>query len=508
MTDTEYAADTSLRERIASDPRPALVWIAVLTLLLLLELGALLQAILDGFSRLVGFIVERWPEETLVALQTKMQSLVGALSSGEAWADEIPTLLSRDLIPNQGHRVSADGPWIGTFPENLPMFDAGLEPMHAWLLRVTLVFLYSGVLFGWLLYGWSIYRCHYRVADWTPRDDVISRFRSHRWGGFGAIVVFMFLTMAIFAPALGPTTVQQNIEQPYSYEIQHFDEESGQVETTVVGPANADSASDGAGDSNVGPWQYDEFSRFHPFGTMPDGKDLFTFMMAGARISLFIGLVAMGIAGTIAATAALLTGYYKGLVDLIVVISGDTVMSIPQLLLLILLSAVFADHWLGSIYNGGLIIALIFAGTSWPYLWRAIRGPSLQVAGEEWVDAARSYGQSPRNTMSKHMLPYITGYLLVYASMSLGGIIIATSALSFLGGGLGVTSPTPEWGRAIAAGQDFVATQSWHVSMIPGIMIVIVVTAFNALGDGIRDAIDPQSDGGGSQTTVAGGGGG
>jgi peptide/nickel transport system permease protein len=211
----------------------------------------------------------------------------------------------------------------------------------------------------------------------------------------------------------------------------------------------------------------------------------------------------------IAAAAALLTGYYKGLVDLVVVVTGDTVMSVPQLLLLILLSSVFADHWLGSIYSGGFIIALIFAATSWPYLWRAVRGPALQIAGEEWVDAAKSYGQTPRKTMSKHMLPYILGYLLVYASMSLGGIIITTSALSFLGGGLGVTSPTPEWGRAISAGQDYIATQSWHVSMIPGFMIVIVVTAFNALGDGIRDAIDPQSEGAeGSQTTVAGGGGG
>jgi peptide/nickel transport system permease protein len=501
MTKTEYAANTSLRERIKGNPRPAIIWLGVLVTLLLVEIGALLQTVLGSLAGLVEFIASR-------VNITSVQSLQDSLNAGASQAGEIPTLLSRDLIPNQGHRVAANGPWVGTFPENLPMFNTGLEPMYAWLLRASLVFLYSGLMVGWLLYGWSVYRRHYRVADWTPRDDVVRRFRSHRWGMFGAVIVFMFLTMAIFAPTLGPTTVDQNIRQPYSYEVSYFNEQAGEVQTSFVGLANSASSSDGAGDSNVGVWQYDDFDRFHPFGTMADGKDLFTFMMAGARVSLFIGVLAMGIAGTIATTAALLTGYYKGLVDLIVVILGDSVMSVPQLLLLILLSAVFADHWLGSIYNGGLIIAIIFAATSWPYLWRAVRGPSLQVASEEWIDAARSYGQTPRKTMSKHMLPYIIGYLLVYASLSLGGIIIATSVLSFLGAGLGVSAPTPEWGRAISNGQKFVATQSWHVSMIPGLMIVFVVTAFNALGDGIRDAIDPESDSEGSQTTVAGGGGG
>ena len=110
--------------------------------------------------------------------------------------------------------------------------------------------------------------------------------------------------------------------------------------------------------------------------------------------------------------------------------------------------------------------------------------------------------------MRKHMFPYIVGYLLVYTSMTLGGIIIAVAGLTFLG--LGITRPTPEWGRAINLGQQYVTTVSWHISFIPGIMIVLVVTAFNALGDGIRDAIDPQSEGGsdeGAEAAAAGGGG-
>jgi peptide/nickel transport system permease protein len=168
--------------------------------------------------------------------------------------------------------------------------------------------------------------------------------------------------------------------------------------------------------------------------------------------------------------------------------------------------AVFQGHPIEGIYNGGFLIAMVFAFTGWPLLWRAIRGPALQVSSQEWIDAARSYGQRATATMRKHMLPYVVGYLLVYSSMTLGGIIISTAALSYLG--IGIDAPTPEWGRAVALGEPYIATVSWHIATIPGVMIVFVVTAFNALGDGIRDAIDPQSEGGGDGTegAMAGGG--
>jgi peptide/nickel transport system permease protein len=420
------------------------------------------------------------------------------INGAKAVAESIPTLLSRETIPNQGYRTSANGPWKGTF--------LGLEPMAAWLVRFSLTYAYAGAVFGWTLYGYRLYRRHYRRADWTPTDDVIRRFRAHSWGKFGLIIVLIFVVMAVFAPTLSTTTVERNVEKPYSYTMEYFDEETGSVEEIYVGDANSGSTSQGAGDDNVGLWQYDAFDRFHPFGTLPNGKDLFTFMMYGARVSLFIGLLSMAIMGCLAATFAMVTAYYKGLIDLSVVIVGDSVMAIPQLLLLILVKAVFNGHWLDSIYNGGLLIALVFGFTGWPALWRAVRGPAFQVSTEEWVDAARSFGQRPRTTMRKHMFPYVVGYLLVYASMTLGGVIISTAALSFLG--IGIDQPTPEWGTAVARGQPFIATQSWHIAMIPGVMVVAVVTAFNALGDGIRDAIDPQSEGAESETSAAAAGGG
>ena len=321
-------------------------------------------------------------------------------------------------------------------------------------------------------------------------------------------IVFMFVVMAIFAPAMGPTTVEQNIQDPYSFNVQYWDDSTESVQEVPAGVANLQSISQGNPDKNVGPMTYDDFGRFHPFGTLESGKDLFTFMAAGARLSLFIGLASIVIGGLLAMAFALLTAYYKGLVDLMVVIVGDSIQSLPLLLLVILLSVVFADTWIGNLYNGSVLLVGIFAGTYWPFLWRAVRGPAFQIADQEWIDAARSFGQKPRVTMQKHMAPYIVGYLMVYVSMSLGGIIISVAALTFLG--LGINPPTPEWGRAVNLGQPYVASVSWHISLIPGILITLVVTGFNAMGDGIRDAIDPQSTTGesdtGGEVAAAGGG--
>jgi peptide/nickel transport system permease protein len=489
MSRATATEDVPLSQRIAESPRPALLWVLVLAALVAVEFGALATALLDVLATLL--------EEAPLG-----DPGVGSLEAAANAATEIPTLLSREVIPNQGYRTSANGPWTGTF--------LGLEPKHAWLLRVTLVYAYAFAFLGWLLYGYQVFRKHYRYAEWTPRDDILARLRTHRWGQFGLVVVVSFFVLAIFAPALGPTTVDQNIQNPYANEIQYFDEDTGSVMTVPVGQANIQSASDGAGAPNVQPWEYDDFGRFHPFGTLPTpGKDLFTFLAAGSRISLFIALTAISLAGIIAAGFGLLTAYYKGLTDLAVVVTSDSVQSVPPLILLILVSVAFRGHWLQTIYNGALLIALAFAFTYWPALWRAVRGPAFQIAEREWIDAARSYGQRPRTTMRKHMLPYIAGYLIIYASLSIGGIIIATAALAFLG--LGITAPTPEWGRAIDMGQRLVATDAGHVSLIPGILIVLVVTGFNALGDGVRDALDPQSEasgGSGDEIAAASGGGG
>ncbi|MFD1526609.1 ABC transporter permease, partial [Halolamina salina] len=342
------------------------------------------------------------------------------------------------------------------------------------------------------VWGLRIYRQEYRAADWTPRDDAVRGFARHRWGQFGLVVVVLFLILALFAPALGPTTMERNVEDPFSYEVSYYDEDAGAVQTVTVGQANLDSTSQGIPERNVGLFSYDRYNRYHPFGTLPSGQDLFTAVALGARVSLFIGLVAITVSAAVSAALALISAYYGGLVDLAIVLLSDATQSLPQLLVVIMLSVVLSQTWIAGLYNGAVLLSLIFALTGWPSLWRAVRGPALQVSERAWVDAADGYGLDSPRTMLRHIFPFVVGYLLVYASMSLGGIIIGAAGLSFLG--LGVTAPTPEWGRLVNVGQPLLTTVSWHIAVMPGVLIVIVVTGFNALGDGIRDAIDSETN--------------
>lgn len=484
----EEFEDEPLRNRIRQNPRPAVAWGVVMVFLLALEFSALVDFVMSWpWGKAVGGIIDNLP----TSLGSVVSSIASPIAGAGDWLSELPRLLTREHFPNQGYETP-DG-WQKTF--------MGLPPAYAWAFRVILVYAYAFFFLYWIWRGYLVFREHYRYANWTPTDDMIDRLRDHRWGQFGLIIVTIFFVLAVFAPTLGPTTVEANIAEPYSHTIEYY--EDGELKEASVGTANL--ASKSQGDSqNFGIGSYDDFGRYHPVGTLDTGKDLFTFLAAGARISIFIGVVAIGISGGIALALSLITAYYKGLVDLVAVLASDSFMAMPRLIVLIMLDVVLAGHWISSLYSGGVILALLFGLWGWPGLWRAIRGPALQVVENEWIDAAESFGQKPSVLMRKHVAPYVIGYLLIYASMSIGGIMIGTAGLSYLG--LGVTAPTPEWGRAIASGQDYVISASWHVSIVPGIAITLVVIGFNAMGDGIRDAIDPKSEGASADEAAAAGG--
>ncbi len=493
------------------------VAVIITTALLMLVIAPLILRLLPGGSIADRHNVTNTPEYRLavdlvvvtglllVGFAALAYTPVGALADamsrtigdGVRTVGHLPTITGRETIPNEGHRLP-DGGWAGTF--------LGLSPAWAWGIRVGVIYGYAFVALAWAWVGYTTYRSYYRVADWTPRDDSINRMRRHWWGLFGLTVVFAFVVMAIWAPSLGPVDIQHNHFQPYQHEFTYLSED-GEVESILHGSANLDTRSQG-GASTVGIWSYDQYDRWAPLGTATNGADLFTVLAFGARTSLVIGLVSIGLGTMIALALSLITAYYKGLIDVLTVVTSDAIISIPAFLFVLLISVLFqqADHPIADVYDGGLLLALIFAAVYWPGLWRSIRGPSLQVAEGEWVDAARSYGQRPMTIMRKHMAPYVATYILIYASLLLGGIIIATAALSFLG--LGVTHPTPEWGRIVDQGRSYVGTSAWHVSTVPGLMIVLVVTGFNALGDALRDAIDPESTGGGAADATAAGGGG
>jgi len=471
---------------VFSDARLA-VWALAGIVLFLVEAPAAINFVAGYLADFLQFVPDLGPVQPVAAVA------LDAFVWLEHASASLPTLLSRETIPNAGYWNGTR--WVDTF--------LGLSPAVSWAIRVLLVYAYAFAFAGWAIVGYRIYRRHYRVADWTPRDDVVDRFRGHSWGKFGLLVVFLFVVMAIFAPTLGPTTVDTNMRNSYSHEMQYWNDDTSSVETVLVGTANQNSLSTGD-DRHVDPLTYDDYGRYHPFGTLPTGRDLFTFIAVGSRISLVIGVLSVALSALLATSLALVSAYYKGRVDLSLVLLSDAVMAMPQLLLLIMLTTVLADTWIGGLYSGGFVLALIFAFTGWTYMWRSVRGPALQVSERSWIDAAESFGQKPGTIMRKHMLPYVTGYLLIYGSMTLGGAIIAIAGLSFLG--LGVAPPTPEWGRAINLGQDYVNTDAWFISFIPGVLVTIVVTGFNALGDGVRDAIDPQSDSATGEAAGRGGG--
>ncbi len=222
-------------------------------------------------------------------------------------------------------------------------------------------------------------------------------------------------------------------------------------------------------------------SQAYLLGNDSIGRDVLSRLIYGTRVALLVGVGATAIAATIGVVIGATAGYFGGTVDSILSRVVDALMAFPTLALLITLAAVLGPS---------LITVIVAIGTTvWASYARVVRADVLSVRERDFVLAARSIGAANARIIRRHVLPNVVGPIIVLASLAVGNIIILESALSFLG--LGIQPPAPSWGGMLADGRAYIRNYP-HMAIAPGVIISLTVLAFNLLGDGLRDALDPR----------------
>jgi peptide/nickel transport system permease protein len=279
-----------------------------------------------------------------------------------------------------------------------------------------------------------------------PTRDVVRRLLRHRGAGAGLFVILLFFAAALLAPSLSP----------YNPLAQDLDRR-------LQGPSQA-----------------------HLLGTDDFGRDILSRIMYGARISLTIGFLSIGIAVAGGLVLGLVAGFYTAgrwgrLIDIAIMRTSDILLAFPAVLLAIAIVTAFGP----GLRNAMLAIAIIYL----PRFIRIVRASILVEKEQTYVEAAQVLGMSHRRLLFRHLLPNIIPPVTVQATLGLAEAIIEAAALSFLG--LGATPPTPEWGAMLSEGRSYLRLAPW-VTFFPGMAIFLIVVSFNLLGDGLRDALDPR----------------
>ncbi|MGB8965262.1 MAG: ABC transporter permease [Candidatus Cybelea sp.] len=289
-----------------------------------------------------------------------------------------------------------------------------------------------------------------KVTFWT-------RLRRHKLAIAGLVVLVLMVVAATFAKQLAPF-------DPNAIDNVHW-------QGMPLPPCFQDAAQCGG----------------HTLGTDEVGRDLLSRLLFGARISLTVGLFAVIMEVLIGATLGAIAGYYGGWIDYGLMRLTDVFLSIPLLPLLLVLTAIVAATSSRAALNFGVIVIIIGA-LSWPPVARLVRASFLSLREREFAEAARALGNNDGRIIFRHLLPNAIAPIVVQATLDVANVIVLESTLSFLG--LGIQPPTASWGNMLANAQSNLQT-AWWAAVFPGLCILITVLAINYIGDGLRDALDP-----------------